>query len=91
MQVCIATHDGHTTKAYNLRLSKGSRDRISEDAVASRLMLRALAEGCGLQHQAKLDLQLLPSANGTAPSDGPTEVVQVCFTTSITITPKPLS
>ena len=48
MQVCIATHDGAATQAFSVRLSKGARERIAEDAVASRLVLRALAEGCGL-------------------------------------------
>lgn len=50
-QVCVATHDGHTTRAYSLRLTKGARDRIQEDVVASRLVIKALAVGCGLEQQ----------------------------------------
>ena len=62
LKVCVATHDGQTTRAYTLRLEKGARDRQSEDAVASRLLLKALGVGCGLHDKVeKLDLCLLPS------------------------------
>ena len=76
--MCIATHNGEGTQAYSLRLTKGARDRIQEDAVASRLLIKALAEGCGLKKQLNgLDLRLQPSAAEIAPSIGPTEVIQV--------------
>jgi len=76
-KVCVATHDGHTTRAYSLRLTKGARDRIQEDVVASRLVIKALAVGCGLEQQvSELDLRLQPSAAEVAPSMGPTEAVQ---------------
>ena len=80
LQVCIATHNGGETKAYSLRLTKGARGRIQEDAVASRLLVKALAEGCGLPEQInELDLRLQPSAPEAASSAGPTERIQVDY------------
>ena len=65
-------------QAYSLRLSKGVRNRITEDLIASRLLLKALGEACGLRQEAEqLSLHLQPKENGLAPSDHPTEVVEV--------------
>jgi hypothetical protein len=52
------------------RASQGARRRLSEDAVASRVVLRALAEGCGCVAAArKLDLDLCPAPpNGVRPA-----------------------
>ena len=52
-------------------LAQGTRRRLGEDAVASRVVLRALARGCGCgEAAAKLDLGLTDAAavaNGTHP------------------------
>ena len=46
--------------------------------MASRLLVKALAEGCGLAEQInELDIRLEPSAQETAASAGPTESIQV--------------
>ena len=39
MQVYVAIHDGHRTKALRIHLQKGTRNRLQEDDVASRLVL----------------------------------------------------
>lgn len=38
MQVYVAIHDGHRTKALRIHLAKGMRSRLQEDDVASRLV-----------------------------------------------------
>ena len=38
MQVYVAIHDGHRTKALRIHLAKGTRSRLQEDDVASRLV-----------------------------------------------------
>ena len=48
VQICIATQDGSEVKTYSIKLAKGERDRIGEDTVASRLLLKALAKSCQL-------------------------------------------
>ncbi|KAK9839540.1 hypothetical protein WJX81_008400 [Elliptochloris bilobata] len=72
-KVCVATHDGLSTRYWSLRLAKGARDRAGEDVVASRMALHALAGACGgtLYPGAPgvpLDaaLGLLPAARGAA-------------------------
>lgn len=52
----VATWDDVKSSCYSLVLDKGRRDRSGEEDVVSRLMLRALAEGCGLE--TTLDLGL---------------------------------
>ena len=52
----VATWDDSRSTCYSLSLAKGGRDRNGEEDVVSRLMLRALAEGCGLE--TTLDLGL---------------------------------
>eukprot|EP00898_Chlorokybus_atmophyticus_P003070 jgi/Chlat1/3764/Chrsp259S03906 len=46
---CIASHNGKEIREYTLVLRKEARQRFQEDAVASRLLLQALAEACGLR------------------------------------------
>ena len=51
---------------------------MQEDTVASRLLVKAVADGCGLKrHSSCLDLRLGPSAAELEPSRGPTESIQV--------------
>jgi nicotinic acid mononucleotide adenylyltransferase len=52
----VATWEDAKSTCYSLALAKGRRDRNGEEEVVSRLMLRALAEGCGLE--TTLDLGL---------------------------------
>ena len=59
--MCVAAHDGLSTRMWSLALCKGTRDRTSEDAVASRLALHALASACGGA--------LYPGAPGLPPRD----------------------
>ena len=37
-QVYVSIHDGHRTKAWRIHLAKGTRSRLQEDVVASRLV-----------------------------------------------------
>ena len=53
---CVATRDASEVVTYVLKLSKGRRDRAGEDDVASRLVLRALAESCGVDYDLPLGL-----------------------------------
>ncbi len=55
----IAAQTSVGTTTYSLTLTKGLRDREGEEEVVSRLVLRALAEACGLDGQ--VDLRLQPS------------------------------
>jgi len=59
MQAFIATHTGSVTRSYSLQLTKGKRDRLGEDAVASKLLLNALATACKLPSDALIDNGLL--------------------------------
>ena len=52
----IAAWSGNGVKAYNLTYVKGLRDRAGEDEIASKLVLRAIAESAGLPFD--LDLRL---------------------------------
>jgi nicotinamide mononucleotide (NMN) deamidase PncC len=52
----VALCDQAGLRAYGLVLTKGARDRAAEEAVVSQLVLRALAEGCGLPDEVPLDL-----------------------------------
>lgn len=53
----IAAQTAAGTTTYSLTLTKGLRDREGEEEVVSRLVLRALAEACGLDGQVALRLQ----------------------------------
>jgi hypothetical protein len=44
----VATRSARGTAHYALTLAKGARDRGTEDAVASRMLLQALADACGV-------------------------------------------
>ena len=52
------------SRCLSLTLTKGSRTRDAEEEVVSRLVIRALAEACGLQGD--VDLGLLPGERVTA-------------------------
>lgn len=78
----MAAHTSAQQTLYQLRLSKGVRDRIAEDAVASRLIIRALAETDRAFGGAGLDLGLGEVGEG---GTGPTEVLKV---TSLSISPQ---
>lgn len=45
----VTTHDGLTTKTYALYLSKGGRSRLQEDDIASRLVVKAIADAMGVR------------------------------------------
>jgi nicotinamide mononucleotide (NMN) deamidase PncC len=47
---------GAQTRVYSLTLQKGARDRRGEERLVSDLLLRALAEACGLDGDVKLGL-----------------------------------
>ena len=53
---CIATWDNGGVTTYNLKLAKGLRDRPGEEDVVSRIVLRALAEACGIETALPLGL-----------------------------------
>ena len=61
-QAFVAAHTGTSTHTYSLQLAKGKRDRLGEDAVASKLLLNAVAAACGLKESSRLDLGLLPDS-----------------------------
>ena len=70
-QVYVAVHDGASTRACRVHLAKGARARLDEDAVASRMVLRALAAGCGLDASARaLDLGLRDPEHHNGAADG---------------------
>ena len=52
----ISTWDEDGTTTYDLKLAKGRRDRAGEEEVVSRLILRALAQSCGLGLELALGL-----------------------------------
>lgn len=59
LQAFIATNTGSVTRSYSVQLTKGKRDRLGEDAVASKLLLNALATACKLPGDALIDPGLL--------------------------------
>lgn len=59
----VAVQSPQFTASYSLTLEKGARSRATEEAVVGQLILRALAEACGLTEIPQVDLV-------------PTEVVQ---------------
>eukprot|EP00887_Chlorella_sp_A99_P007845 scaffold20.g7845.t1 len=64
----VATCSSSGTRTYAVRLAKGARSRQQEDGVASRLLLRAVADATGVGGGA-LDLGLLPAAAAAAAAD----------------------
>ncbi|HEU4327637.1 MAG TPA: hypothetical protein VFS21_31145 [Roseiflexaceae bacterium] len=53
----VALCDRAGLRVYGMTLAKGARDRVGEERLISQLVLRAVAEGCGLTPPA---LDLLP-------------------------------
>jgi hypothetical protein len=47
-RVHVAWQSAAATVAYSIELRKGQRSRIEEEAIASRLVLQATAEACGI-------------------------------------------
>ena len=54
----IAVRDSAGISAYTLTLTKGERDRLGEESVVSLLIVRAIAEACGVEPPT---LPLLPA------------------------------
>jgi len=63
-RVWVAAHGEAGTEVYGLKLAKGRRGRAGEDAVASQVMLRALADACGVGGGLLPPLELLPPEDG---------------------------
>lgn len=59
----VAVRDAAQVTLHALKLSKGARDRVGEEEVVSRLLLRALAEACGVS--AAFPAELLPDERVT--------------------------
>ena len=57
----VAAWDDAGWTSYDLHLEKGRRDRDAEEDIASRLVIRALAEACGLQESLDLHLTYVDS------------------------------
>lgn len=72
----MAVHDGLSTRVWSLALRKGARERMGEDAVASRLALHALASACGGA--------LYPGAPGLPPRD----TLEICGDETPQVTPR---
>jgi hypothetical protein len=67
----VAAYSSAGVATYSLRLAKGRRDRAGEDAVVSRLVLRAVFEAAGLQQLADFSseaLLLQPDTSSSADS-----------------------
>jgi hypothetical protein len=47
---------GDDTRVYSLTLTKATRDRAGEERVVSNLLLRLLAEGCGIASPSEIGL-----------------------------------
>lgn len=65
-QIFVATFCGRTLHTHSLVLTKGQRTRAEEDAVASTLVLQALATVCDMTCNVMADVLL------------PGEAVEVC-------------
>lgn len=52
----VAAWDQTGVTSYRLKLTKGARDRSAEEDVVSRLILRALADSCGVEQEIPLGL-----------------------------------
>ena len=57
-RVVVSVRDGLGTATYALTLTKGARDRAGEERVASQLVLRAVADACGVLHPTLLALEV---------------------------------
>lgn len=47
-QAFVVAHTGTQERTYELRLAKGSRSRLEEDTLASKLVIRAVADSAGV-------------------------------------------
>ncbi|MCZ6514675.1 MAG: hypothetical protein O6850_02305 [Acidobacteria bacterium] len=56
-RVIVAARESNRTTTYDVTLTKSKRTRAEEDSLASRLVLQALADACGLK--ADLGLKLM--------------------------------
>ena len=73
---------------YDLRLGKGRRDREAEEDVASRLVLLALAEACGVQETPNLQLGSADSLQtGGHPHSHPLEQLLAGEAEFVTVSP----
>ncbi len=70
----IAVWTGTGAAIYNLTFLKGLRDRAGEDEIASKLILRALADTAGVKFNS--DLQLDPSEQALTASDQYTDAIE---------------
>ena len=55
-RVWLAVRDQAGVTTYGLTMNKGLRDRLGEEELVSRLLIRAIAEGCGLDATLPLPL-----------------------------------
>ena len=53
----IALRDRDGVQTYGLEMHKGARDRLGEETLVSRLLLRAIARACAVDDAAPLDLR----------------------------------
>ena len=73
-RVIVAAREGSHVTTYDLTLSKGKRTRAEEDSLASCLVIRALADACGLKADVGVKLkrservQVKQTASGSAVS-----------------------
>jgi hypothetical protein len=51
----IAARDGAGVSSYGLVMIKGARDRLGEETVVSQLLLRAIADACGITATVHVD------------------------------------
>lgn len=57
-RIHVAWQSANTTSVVSCELPKGARPRIEEELVATQLILAAVAEACGLQHELSFDRDL---------------------------------
>lgn len=57
-RVHVAWQSANTTSVVSCELSKGTRTRVDEEHVAAQLILAAVANACGLQHDLPCDRDL---------------------------------
>jgi nicotinic acid mononucleotide adenylyltransferase/nicotinamide mononucleotide (NMN) deamidase PncC len=71
-RIHVAWQTADTTAAYSLELEKGRRTRAEEEAIASALVLNAIAEACGAMARVELPLaggEHVKKARVEAPAD----------------------
>ncbi len=55
-RVCVAWSDGVKVRRYSLTMTKGARSRAAEEALVSRLIVQAIADGCQVEATVALNL-----------------------------------